>query len=104
MRDFFTTLTIVLVIVGFWVPIAWVGAIITLILAIGCAPSGKRPDGKAKSGGLLGWLFDDLEIALTMRDCPYCKTKVMKNAVKCPHCTEWIDEDARKKHEDSASK
>ena len=49
-------------------------------------PVGLRADGKKQSGGLFGGIMDDVLITYKMRDCPYCKGKVMKEASKCPHC------------------
>ena len=92
MKNFFIVLTVVLAIVGFFVPIVWVMAVATGIIAIGTAPSGTRPDGKRKSGGLLGPLFDNIAVGMKMRDCPYCKNKIMNDATKCPHCHELVTE------------
>ena len=91
MRNFFSMLTIVLIIVGFLVPIAWVGAVITGLLAIFSAPPGKRADGKARTGGLLGGVWDDIVVGYKMKDCPYCKEKIDDDAKKCKHCGEWVN-------------
>lgn len=88
MRNGFLLLTVLLVIIGFLAPLAWVGAIITGLLAIGSAPPGLRLDGQPRTGGLFGGLIDDMAIARKMVDCPYCKKKIMKTAVKCPYCQE----------------
>ena len=92
MKSFFSILTIGLIVIGFVAPIAWIGAIITGIIAIGSAPAGKRPDGKARTGGLLGGLWDNYRVSKTMTDCPFCKSKIMKDAAKCPNCGEWVKE------------
>jgi hypothetical protein len=95
-RTFFAVLTIGFILVGFFAPLAWVGAVITGILAIGSAPPGRRPDGKKKTGGLLGGVWDDIVIGYKMKECPYCKSKIMEDASKCPHCGEWVVEEKRK--------
>ena len=92
MKSFFSILTIGLIVIGFVAPIAWIGALITGIIAIGSAPAGKRPDGKARTGGLLGGLWDNYQVSKTMTDCPFCKSKIMKEAAKCPNCGEWVKE------------
>jgi len=90
MKTFFSILTIGLIVIGFVAPIAWIGAVITGIIAIGSARAGKRADGKAKTGGLFGGLWDNFRVASTMIDCPFCKSKIMKEASKCPNCAEWV--------------
>ena len=90
MRFFLSILTIGLIVIGFVAPIAWGGAIITGIIAVGSAPSGKRPDGKARTGGLLGGLLDSYQVSKTMTDCPFCKSKIRKEASKCSNCGEWV--------------
>jgi len=52
MRPIFNIFTFVLIVVGFFVPIAW-----------GASPGGKREDGKARSGGLLGGMWGDAVIS-----------------------------------------
>jgi len=91
MRRPLTALTILFIFCGFVYPILWIGAVITGILAMAASPGGTRPDGKPRSGGLLGGLIDKYEISRTMRDCPYCKMKIMKTATKCPYCQEFIE-------------
>jgi len=92
MRNLFSILTIGLIVIGFVAPIAWIGAAITVLFAIGSAPSGKRPDGKARTAGLFGGLWDNYQVSNTMTDCPFCKSKIMKGVAKCPNCAEWIKE------------
>ena len=90
MRNFFSFLTIGLIVIGFICPIAWAGAFISGILAMASSPPGKRPDGKKKTGGLFGGMIDNYQIKNTMKDCPFCKSKIMKDATKCPNCRSTI--------------
>lgn len=90
MKIFLSILTIGLIVIGFLMPIAWIGAVITGFLAIVSSPAGKRVDGKARTGGLLGGIWDNYLISKNMTDCPFCKSKIKKEAVKCPHCGEWV--------------
>ena len=90
MRSFFAVLTIGLIVIGFIAPLAWVGAVITGIVAVGSAPPGRRADGKRKTGGLLGGVLDDIVVGHKMVDCPYCKAKIPRDAKKCQHCGEWL--------------
>ena len=63
MRPLFNLLTIIFVVLGFFIPMVWVLAAITAVLAIGSSPGGVRADGKSKTGGLLGGLWDDAVIS-----------------------------------------
>lgn len=90
MRSFFLILAVILALLGFIIPFAWIGALISGVLALFSAPSGIRPDGKQRTGGLLGGLWDDMVVSAKMTDCPHCKSKIMDNATKCPHCGEWV--------------
>lgn len=91
MRNFFALLTIGFIIAGLFIPLAWIAAAVTGLLALGSAPPGRRPDGKRKSPGLLGGFIDDIAIGYKMMDCPYCKGKIMRDARKCQHCGEWVN-------------
>ncbi|MDP2630739.1 MAG: hypothetical protein Q8P56_05005 [Candidatus Uhrbacteria bacterium] len=90
MRSFFAILTIGFILLGFFIPFVWVFALVAGVIAIGSAPSGVRADGKRKTGGLLGGVWDDVVIGYKMKDCPYCKMKIDVEATKCPHCAEWV--------------
>ena len=92
MKIFLSILTIGLIVIGFLVPVAWIFALITGVIALLYPPSGKRADGKARTGGLLGGFWDDFQVSKTMTDCPFCKSKIKKEAVKCPNCHEWVKE------------
>jgi len=90
MRTFFSLLTIGLILVGFFFPFAWAGAVITRIIAIGSAPSGKRADGKSRAG-LLGGVVDNAVVSSKMRDCPFCGNQIFRKGVKCPYCHEKVE-------------
>jgi len=92
MKSLFTILTLCLIVIGFYNPFAWVGAVIALIIAMGSKPEGKRADGKPKTGGLLGSLWDDFDVSTSMTECPFCKSKISNDALKCSHCGEWVKE------------
>ena len=87
----FLLLTVGLILVGFFFSIAWVGAIFTGIIAIASTPSGKRADGKARTGGLLGGVIDDAVVSSKMRECPYCGNQIFRKAKKCQYCHEMVD-------------
>ena len=90
MRQVFNALAIVSAVAGFVFPAAFLGAIVFWAIAIACAPPGMRPDGKPKTGGLLGGFWDDIVIGYKMDDCPYCQSKIMADVKKCKYCGEWV--------------
>ncbi len=100
MRPFFSALFFGSLLVGFIFPPAWIVAFLAGPLAIFSAPAGQRPDGREKTGGLLGWLWDYFVIKQKMQECPYCLSMIDRNAVKCAHCGEWIPDDDEEKYED----
>ncbi len=59
---------------------------------MGVRPSGQRADGKARTGGVLGGLWDDIAVHFTTQKCPYCLSVVPKAATKCSQCGEWLPE------------
>lgn len=60
-------------------------SVIVAVIAIGLAPSGKRVDGKARTGGLLGGVWDS--VAAPSKRCASCRVDIPKAAKRCPHCT-----------------
>lgn len=92
MRPFFSALMLGSILIGFVVPAAWVLTPIAALCWIVAAPPGKRPDGKAKTGGILGGVWDSFAVSLTMAPCIYCQELVRKDSLKCKHCGEWYSE------------
>lgn len=86
MKSFFWPLTVILVIVGLFIPLLWVVAVVTAFIAVGAAPAGTRADGKSKTGGLLGGVWDAAVVGSTMKDCKFCKSKIPDDASTCRYC------------------
>jgi hypothetical protein len=91
MRPLFNALTIIFVIIGFFIPLVWVLAVVTAVLAIGSAPDGLRVDGKANSGRSSGGGRDDIVVSQKSRACPTCLGMVSKYASKCQYCGERLE-------------
>ena len=91
MRPLFSALTIIFVIMGFFITLVWVLAVVTAVSAIGSAPDGLRVDGKASSGRLSGGVRDDIVVSQTSRACPTCLGMVSKYASKCQYCGERLE-------------
>lgn len=88
MRSFWSFITVALGLIGFFIPIAWMGAFVTAVLAIGSTPAGRRADGKRKTGGLLGGAWDAAVVASKTKDCQACLAKIPREARRCQHCGE----------------
>ena len=86
MKSFFSMLAIASIVGGFFIPVLWVIALISIFIAIGAAPEGKRADGKARTGGLLGGMWDAAVVSSKMKKCPHCRSDIPKEASVCRHC------------------
>ena len=91
MRPLLNALTIIFVIMGFFIPLVWVLAVVTAVLAIGRAADGLRVDGKAKSERLSDGVRDDIAVSQKSRACPTCLGMVSKYASKCQYCGERLE-------------
>ncbi len=76
---------------GFFIPLVWVLAVVTAVLAIGRASDGLRVDGKAKSERLSDGVRDDIAVSQKSRACPTCLGVVSKYASKCQYCGERLE-------------
>lgn len=90
MKPFLGKFTVVLLVAGFILPLLWIAAIFTGLFWVGAAEPGLREDGKRRSGGLLGGLWDEYIVDKKMMECPHCLALVFREASKCRHCGEWI--------------
>jgi len=62
-----------------------IGAVLFLV-SVGLAPEGTRADGKPKTGGLLGGLWDAYAVSVSTKKCPHCAELVKTEATVCKHC------------------
>jgi len=86
MKSTWWVITMVFILFGFIIPVLWIFAIIAAICAIASSPGGTRADGKPKSGGLFGGLWDAWLMHEKMRECPHCKSQILKDASRCRYC------------------
>ena len=91
MRALFYALTIIFVIMGFFIPLVWVLAVVTAVSAIGSTSDGLRVDGKAKSGRLSDGVRDNIAVSQKSRACPACLGMVSIYASKCQYCGERLE-------------
>ena len=88
MRTAFFVLAFVFAVLAFVFPPLFMAAVVCALIAIGCSPGGAREDGKRRTGGLLGGVWDSAVVNMTMRECPHCLSKIPADASKCRHCAE----------------
>ena len=91
MRNAFIILTLLSVVVGFKAPIAWVFVILFGACALYSILTGKGTVGKAreKSDATVAW---EDAVASALKDCPFCKSKIIKSASECPYCGVLLDD------------
>jgi len=91
MRDTLMLLGIVCALFGFILHDLWYVAVPSLVISFLLSPSGRRPDGQKKLPGPLGWVLDEIIIAIKMKNCPHCGYKVLKKDSICFFCKKEIN-------------
>ncbi len=91
MRPLFSALSIIFVVIGFFMPLVWVLAVVAAVLAIGSAPGALGADDRARTGGISGGAYDDIAVSQELKTCPACLGKVSKYASKCQYCGERLE-------------
>ena len=91
MRPLLNVLTIVLFVIGFFVPLVWVLAVISAVSAIVSASDGPRADARARSRGTMDGMEDDSAGSQKSKSCPACLGTVSRYAAKCQFCGEILE-------------
>jgi len=91
MRPLLNVLTIVLFVIGFFVPLVWVLAVISAVSAIVSASDGPRADARARSSGTIDGIGDDNAGSHKSKSCPACLGTVSSYAAKCQYCGEILE-------------
>jgi len=91
MRPLLNVLTIVFFVIGFFVPLVWVLAVISAVSAIVSASDGLRVDDRVRSGGAVGGIGDDNAGSHKSKSCPACLGTVSPYASKCQYCGEILE-------------
>ena len=88
MSFLFIVLTIGLTIFGFYAPMAWIGAAITVILAI----IFRQPTIEKECGPKLSDLVrEKMKDEHAMRVCPFCQKEIRADLRKCNYCNEFLE-------------
>ncbi len=93
MKNAFIILTLLSVVVGFKAPIAWVFAALFGTFALYCLFTGKGKGGRVreKSPAAVAW---EEAVDSALKDCPFCKSRIMKSAYECPYCGVLLEENS----------
>jgi len=91
MRPLLNVLTLVLFVIGFFVPLVWVLAVISAVSAIVSASDGPRADARARSSGTIDGIEDDNAGPHKSKSCPACLGTVSSYAAKCQYCGEILE-------------
>ncbi len=91
MRPLLNVLTIVLFVIGFFVPLVWVLALISAVSAIVSASDGLRAGDRVRSSGVMGSIGDDNAGSHQSKPCPACLGTVSIYASKCQYCGETLE-------------
>ncbi len=88
MRPLLNVLTVVFFVIGFFVPLVWVLAVISAVSAIVSASDGLRAEGRVRSSGVMDSIGDDNAGSHKSKSCPACLGTVSRFASKCQYCGE----------------
>jgi hypothetical protein len=91
MRPLLNVLTIIFFIIGFFVPLVWVLAVISALSAIVSSSDSSQMDAREQSNGNLGGMQDDNTASQKSKSCPACLGKVSRYASKCQFCGEILE-------------
>ena len=91
MRTLLNVLTVVLFVIGFFVPLVWVLAVVSAVSAIVSASDGPRADARARSSGVMDSIGDDNAGSHKSKSCPACLGTVSPYASKCQYCGEILE-------------
>ncbi len=91
MRPLLNVLTVIFFIIGFFIPVVWVLAVVSAVSAIASASDGPRADARARSSGAMDSIGDDNADSHKSRSCPACLGTVSRYASKCQYCGEILE-------------
>lgn len=85
MRNALIILTLIFVVLSLKAPIAWLFVALFGTFALYCLLTGKGAGSKVreKSAAALAW---EDAVDSSLKDCPFCKSKIVKSASECPYC------------------
>jgi len=91
MRPLLNVLTVIFFIIGFFIPVVWVLAVVSAVSAIASASDGLRADDRVRSSGVKDGTGDDNAGSHQSKSCPACLGTVSPYASKCQYCGEILE-------------
>ena len=91
MRPLLITLTIILIVIGFFVPLVWVLAVVSAVSAIASASDGQGVDTGERTSRVMAGKGDESVGLQISKSCPACLGKVSSYASKCQFCGEILE-------------
>jgi hypothetical protein len=95
MKNAFIILTLLFFVVSFKAPVAWLFVIFFGVCALYCLLTAKSGVDKTYERDITIHEWEDT-VASVFKDCPFCRSKVMKSAKVCPYCGELFEDHASK--------
>jgi len=93
-RPLLNVLTVIFFIIGFFIPVVWVLAVVSAVSAIVSASDGLRADDRVRSSGVMDSIGDDNAGSHQSKSCPACLGTVSFYASKCQYCGEVLEVDS----------
>lgn len=90
-RPILSVLTVIFFIIGFFVPVVWVLAVVSAVSAIASASDGQRVNDRARSSGTMDSIGNDNSGSYKSKSCPACLGTVSSYAAKCHICGEVLE-------------
>ena len=91
MRPLLNVLTVIFFIIGFFIPIVWVLAVVTAVSSIASAADGPGTDASESNYGMTNGMGDDKAGSHKSKSCPACLGIVSRYAAKCQFCGEILE-------------
>jgi len=91
MRPLLNILTVVFFIIGFFIPLVWVLAVVSAVSAIASAADGPGVDTGERTSGVMAGRGDESAGLQNSKSCPACLGRVSSYASKCQFCGEILE-------------
>ena len=85
-RPLLNVLTVIFFIIGFFIPVVWVLAVVSAVSVIVSASDGLKADDRVLSSGVLDVAVDDNSVSHKSKSCSACLLSVSLYASMCRSC------------------
>ena len=91
MRSLLIILTIILLVIGFFVPLVWVLAVISAVSAMVISSDRLQAGAREQTVGMMDGMRDGNAVSQKSKSCPACLGTVSCYAAKCHICGEILE-------------